>query len=108
MKETLKITDEAYRSDMERLWRYARRYRDTTKYTGFKVTLQNWMLSCDGQNVKSGTDAGVDLTALLLDLPLQPTNSDLITTMAAAGVDVATELPVLLTFSFDVEYTVIE
>lgn len=108
MKQTLTVTDEAYRSDMERLWRYTRRLRDTTKYTGFKVTLQNWMLSCDGELVKSGADAGVDLTALLLDLPLQPTNSDILTTMAAAGVDVSTDLPALLTFSFDVEYTAIE
>lgn len=108
MKETLKITDEAYRSDMERLWRYVKRLRDTTRYRNVTFTLQHWMLSCDGLQEKTGTSAGIDLTPLFSKLSLQPTNSEIIAVMKAAGADVDVELPVLLTFTLDVDYTVID
>jgi hypothetical protein len=105
MKETLMVTDEAYRSDMERLWRYIRRLRDTTEYTGVKFTVQNWMLACDGNNEKSGVAAGIDITDMVFRLQLQPTNSDLIAALKAGGADTDTDLPALLTFTIDVEYT---
>lgn len=105
MKETLLITDEAYRGDMEKLWRVVRRLRDSTQYSNVTFTMQNWMLACDGEKIKHGLNQGLNITDLLFRLPLAPTNSELIEFMKAANVDVATELPAHLTFTVDVEYT---
>lgn len=105
MKETILITDEAYRGDMEKLWRVVRRLRDSTQYTGVSFVMQNWMLSCDGENIKHGLNQGLDITDVLFRLPLMPTNNELIDAMKAGGIDVASELPVHLTFTVDVNYT---
>lgn len=105
MKENILITDEAYRADMEKLWRVVRRLRDSTQYSNVKVTMQNWMISCDGEKIKHGLNQGLVITDLLFKLPLAPTNSELLEAMKAGGVDVASELPVHLTFTVDVEYT---
>lgn len=105
MKETILITDEAYRGDMEKLWRTVRRLRDSTQYNNVTFTMQNWMLSCDGEKIKHGLNQGLNITDLLFRLPLAPTNSELIDAMKSGGVDVTSELPVHLTFTVDVEYT---
>lgn len=108
MKETLVITDEAYRSDMERLWRKARQLRDTTRYSNVSFTVQYWMLACDGQNLKSGASQNANITELFFKLAEQPTNGELIAALGAAGVDVTTDLPARLTFSIDIVYTPIQ
>lgn len=105
MKENIIISDEAYRADMEKLWRKIRTLRNAAEYKDVSFTLQHWMLSCDGQNIKSGTNQNTSLTDLFFRLPLQPTNSELIAEMDKAGVDVDSDLPVLLTFTVDIEYT---
>ncbi|QXO10277.1 hypothetical protein pEaSNUABM37_00318 [Erwinia phage pEa_SNUABM_37] len=105
MKETLMVTDEAYRSDMERLWRKIRTLRDTTEYKDVTFTLQNWMIACDGENLKSGLAANVSMTDLFFKLSQQPTNAEMLAVMVAGGLDADSDLPVLLTFTLDVQYT---
>lgn len=105
MKETIIITDEAYRSDMEKLWRRVRTLRDTTQYSNVSFTVQHWMLACDGQNLKSANNQGANITGLFLKLGDAPTNGELIAALAQAGVDVAVDLPARLTFTLDIDYT---
>lgn len=105
MQEKMIITDEAYRADMEKLWRVIRRYRDTTKYKDVSFKGQSWMLTSDGEKIKSGTAAAVSFTDLFFTVPYPPTNGEMIAVMKAAGLDVDTELPVRLTFTLDIDYT---
>ena len=105
MKETVLITDEARRADLDRLWRLVCRLRDETQYRSVTFTLQNWMLANDGQNLKHGINQNLDITDLLFRVPEMPNTATLIDFMGKAGIDVNTGWPAILSFTVDVEYT---
>jgi len=106
MKSTFVISDETYTRDINQLWRAIKRMRSDDLYQNLKVTLQNWATNCDGITDRSGIAQGFDVTDVFRLVPNPPTTEELLFLMDKAGIDVniATELPVRLTYSVDIEH----
>lgn len=109
MKESILISDESYHENINQLWRAVKRFRNEAKYKDVTYKLTMWVLCCDGEIVKqrTPTDDDVDLTNLFAILPFAPSNGELLKEMAGSGVDVATELPAMITGMIEINYTTV-